>query len=298
VAGFSGWPAAFPLVVFSLFLSALYLLKKRLDPEGSPLPWLAIAGTQVFLRFSTQFLADPLALALLAFGVVRLLGRNGKASTLLFLAAVSVKPTLLPWILFFRSAFPEKRSFDIRVLIREGFFALCVLVPFVAWAVSLKVFGITSPMHEGGLLAIGTDWGILTDPKFYSKFFVWTVFKGVGIPLVGLALYGVYRFRDDPLIRKLGVWSLGIIPYWFLIRRLNFVHDYYSLSFYLPIALLGGLTASRLFSRPWVKLLLVVSIVQAVGLFIQSGLATPRLPPSERPVFCGKEFRSESLMSH
>lgn len=291
ISALPSWPAAFPLLVFGFFLYSLFLLKERMDPEGSPFPWLAVAGTQAFFRFSTQFLADPLALALLSFGVVFFLGQRKNRAALLFLAAVSVKPTVLPSILFFRWAFTEDRS-----VLRNVLFAVFFVTPFFLWAVLLKFFQIPSPMHEGGLLAVGIDWGILLEPKFYSKFFVWVVFKGVGVPLVALAAYGSYRFRDDPVIRRLGIWSIGVIPYWFLVRRLNFIHDYYSLSFYLPIALLGALSASRLFSRSWVKILLGVSLVQALGIFIYSGIFTPHLPVSERPVFCGKEFRSESLM--
>jgi hypothetical protein len=62
------WPSLLPLLVFGLFLRGLVRFRERLAPESSNLVWFAVAATPVFLRFSTQFLADPFAVALLLFG--------------------------------------------------------------------------------------------------------------------------------------------------------------------------------------------------------------------------------------
>jgi hypothetical protein len=301
------WPSILPVLVFWLFLWALVRFRERFAPDSSHLVWIAVAATPVFLRFSTQFLADPFAVALLLVGAgVFLEGRRALAA-LVFMLAVSVKPTVLPSVLFFRWAFaPERDARKILPapfgpwLVREGSLAVAFATPFLAWTLSVKWLGIPSPMHAGGLLDVGSDWRILGEARFYSKFFVWTVFKGVGIPLAICALAGL-RYAADR-VRRLAAWSAGIFPYWLVVRHLNVIHDYYSLSFFLPIALLGAFGAEALAERKpvairYLRPLLLVGIFQGVGLFIQSGTHVAWHPPVEsRPIFCGKEMRGESLM--
>jgi hypothetical protein len=307
---FPEMPSIFPVAVYALFLWAVARLRRRLDPNGPVLVWLAVATAPVFLRFSTQFLPDPLAVALLAHGVASWLGRRRGSAAALFLAAVTVKPTVIFSLFFFLVAYSDwildsvgdyrKKA---KGLVKEGLRAVVFALPFVAWAISLRALAIPSPLHEGGLLAIGKDWGILLDPKFYSKFFVWTVFKGVGPILAAFVAYSAIRWRKgtDETLRLL-LWSAGIIPYWLVVRRLNVIHDYYSLSFFLPIALAGAMTVRDLLwnaspSAPWIlRGLLLASVLQGIGLFVRAGIDNPPLPVAGRPVFCGTEFRSESLM--
>jgi hypothetical protein len=303
-------PSIFPVVVFGVFLWAVARLRRRLDPNGPALVWLSVATAPVFLRFSTQFLPDPLAVALLAHGAASWIGRRRRVASLFFLVAVTVKPTVLFSLFFFLIAYSDwildsvgnyRKKF--RGVAKEGLRAVAFALPFIAWAISIRTLDIPSPMHEGGLLAIGKDWGILLDPKFYSKFFVWTVFKGVGPILAGFTVYSAICWRKgtDETLRLL-IWSAGIIPYWLVVRRLNVIHDYYSLSFFLPIALAGAMTVRDLlwnaFPRaPWIlRGVLLVSAVQGIGLFVRAGIDNPPLPVAVRPVFCGTEFRSESLM--
>jgi len=301
------WPSILPTLVFGLFLFALYRFRERIAPKSSPLPWFAVATAPVFLRFSTQFLADPLAVALLLLGAALFLGGKRAASLLLFLAAVSTKPTVLPSVLFFRWAFaPERkaRSFlppsPVKWLAREALIAVLLVAPFIAWTLSVKWLGVVSPLAEsGGILSLGSDWAILLEPGFYSKFLNWTIFKGVGFPLFLFAVYAIRSGEERAL--RMAAWSIGIIPYWLLVRRLNVVHDYYSLSFFVPIAILGALGAIRVLAvrstSAWVvRLFLFASIAQGTGLFLSSALAHPWRPVvSDRPIFCGTEFRSPSL---
>jgi hypothetical protein len=310
IHGLPEHPFVLPLGVYGLFLAGLFRLRKAFDPTGPIWGWAAVASAPVFLRFSSQFLPDPLAVAFLLHGAVFFLGRRKGIAGFFFLLAVSVKPTVLPSVFFFMIAFSDwilDPALDVKQktirLARAAVYCACFALPFVAWALSLRAFGIPSPMHEGGLLSIGEDWGILLDRKFYSKFFVWTVFKGVGPILAGFAVFAFFGWKDRPeKIRRLAIWAFGIVPYWLVVRRLNFIHDYYSLSFFLPIALLGALAADearRRLSPKWrilVPALLVASILQGVGLFVRSGLENPRRPVGTRPIFCGTEFRSETLM--
>ncbi|MBC7385314.1 MAG: hypothetical protein H7301_04005 [Cryobacterium sp.] len=320
VSLFPSWPALFPFVVFSLFLTALYRLRKTLDPEGGVLAWVAVAATPVFLRFSTQFLPDPFALVLLIFGVDAYLNRKWRISFFFFILACAVKPTVLPSILFFRWAFETERG-ELEIfpkrkwswMLGEARALAAFAAPFVLWSFFLKINKISSPLHEGGLLNFTSDFGILLDPKFYSKFLVWTVFKGIGPILAGLGIWFFIRRHlllekcpdkcsehHSGLIFRLSAWSLGIFPYWLIVRRLNFIHDYYSLSFFLPLALLGAFSAQRFLPRfrGIVTILLTVSILQGFGLFVQTALRTPHLKVEERPVFCGHEFRADALMMH
>ncbi len=301
------WPSILPVLVFGFFLFGLLRIRERLAPDSNILAWITVAATPVFLRFSTQFLSDPFTVALLLFGTGYFLEKRRALAALFFLFAVSVKPTVLPSILFFRWAFAEDRDprklfppGAVKWLAREAMMAVFFVAPFAAWSLAVKWLGIPSPMHEGGIMAIGADWGILTEYAFYSKFFNWTAFKGVGIPLFAFALYGGYRARksaptlESDRILRLAAWSVGIFPYWLLVRRLNVIHDYYSLSFFLPIAILGALAVpvGRI-----TRVILLASIAQGVGLMIASGMSLPRnVPVADRPVFCGKEFRSENLM--
>ena len=301
------WPSVLPVLVYGLFLYGLYRFRERLAPESPALGWIAVAAAPVFLRFSTQFLADPLAVALLLLGAGCFIDKRRVEAALFFLLAVSVKPTVLPSVLFFRWAFaPERNARELLPrpvlpwLVREAALALAFVGPFAVWSLSVRWLGIPSPMHEGGLLAVGKDWGILGTYSYYSKFFVWTVFKGVGIPLFALAVFGVFSewrklgSAEGDRILRLAAWSTGIFPYWLLIRRLNVIHDYYSLSFFLPIAILGALSAR---SNRLIRFLLLASVAQGAGLLIASGIALPRKAPvAERPVFCGIEFRSPNLM--
>lgn len=302
-------PSILPLLVFGLFLFGLARFRDRLAPESPWLPWVAVGAAPVFLRFSTQFLADPLAVALLLLGAGFFLENRRASSVLFFLLAVSVKPTVLPSVLFFRWAFASERAARslfpknaVRWFVREVAIALLLVVPFVTWTLSVKALGIPSPLNEsGGILSLGSDWAILGERTFYSKFFNWTVFKGVGIPLFCLAIYGALRMEDDRT-RRLATWSIGIVPYWLVVRRLNVIHDYYSLSFFVPIAILGACVAARLIEKhrgpAWgIRLFLYASIAQGVGLLAASGMTLPwKTRVDERPIFCGKEFRSENLM--
>jgi hypothetical protein len=305
IALFPNWPSILPTLVFGIFLIALYRLRKALAPETPFLPWLAVAAAPVFMRFSTQFLADPLALALLLFGAGFFLKQDRKVSFLFFLLAVSVKPTVLPSILFFRWAFePRRKARDLlperpsQWILREIGIALALVLPFVAWSLAVRSLGILSPLHEGGLLSFGSGWSLLLTRNFYSKFFVWTVFKGIGIPLFLFALYGC--FRPSERLLRLAAWSVGIIPYWILIRQLNIVHDYYSLSFFAPLALLGALTAAEMAQafpklRIAASIVLGISIAQGVILFVIHSGRTGRVAVENRPIFCGKEMRAEEL---
>jgi len=92
------------------------------------------------------------------------------------------------------------------------------------------------------------------------------------------------------------------VPYWLIVRHLNVIHDYYSLSFFVPIALLGGFGAEAIAERrpKWIgalRLLLLIGILQGIGLFVASGRRAAWRPPvGSRPIFCGKEMRGEALM--
>jgi hypothetical protein len=306
---FPSVPAVAPLLVFALFLWGLARLRRRLLPDGSELPWMAAAATPVFLRFSTQFLPDPLAVALLAHGAAVALGGRRGAAHALFLAAVSVKPTVLPSIAFFRialepgvldAALSAKRR--LAAAIWAGAASALYALPFALWALSLRWKGIPSPMHEGGLLAIGRDWNVLLTSRFYTRFLVWIVFKGAGPALVAIGLVALPSFRDWPRNRKLlALWSAGILPYWLLVRSLNIVHDYYSLSFLLPIALLCAHAADGWLARGGrprmlARAALAVAILHGVALFVKSGSSNPPRPVSDRPVFCGPEMRAEPLL--
>jgi len=302
------WPSVLPTFIYGLFLFGLFRLRARLSPTGSLFAWTAVAAAPVFLRFATQFLPDPLAVALLLLGAGLFLEGRRAPSLLLFLLAVSVKPTVLPSVLFFRWAFtPERDARKILPaplaswMVRETLIAFVLVGPFAAWSLAVKWLGIPSPMHEGGLLAVGQDWAILGTRAFYSKFFNWTVFKGVGFPLFLIALYGVFYARRSERILRLAAWSLGILPYWLLIRRLNVIHDYYSLSFFLPIALLGAVVADELMSEfpkstVYLRVLLAVSILQGTVVFALPELQLRAARVADRPVFCGPEFRSPNLM--
>jgi len=80
-----------------------------------------------------------------------------------------------------------------------------------------------------------------------------------------------------------------VIPFWILVRNANFVHDYYTLAFFLPLAAWGWKAWLKIASEKVTWVLLGVSIL--LGAASLAGLKEFPLSQGQlRPSFCDQEI--------
>ncbi len=275
---------------------------------------LCVGLCPIFLRYSIQHLPDLLATAFLVFGVNQLCKKKRKLANFLFILAVTTKflnlfavvPVLI-WEFFIR----------LRSGLREGLFRLVgsivwMILPFLVWLAILELFKIPNPFgvknglenrHSGEL-------GLLLSPVYWRRFITWVGLKGVGIVLFVFSLVRCWKMIKKKNWQSLeGVlffWSVGIVPYWLLVRQGNFVHDYYTLPFAFPIAVLGiiEILSYETWKNFRYALLLVhclIGVKNGIDLKPISLISSPvssRFKNEMRPHFCDHELASQYKMEY
>jgi hypothetical protein len=303
------FPAFIPLSVAAALFLAIYRLLAHagLDPRRRASAALAVALCPALSRFGIQFIPDPLAATFLLLGIDSILRKCRGQALGFFAVAVLTKAlmgTAVAAILAFDAFYDDRRRFkDLKTWLELGASFTLVLVPFVAWVVAIKVFGVTSVLEQGGLLEgfLLHGWNILFTRNFYAKYLLWVVIRGAGWTLT-LSAAAAFYYRKRPELRTrfvamLGIWFCGSFFHWFFIRQGNQVHDYYSLSFVIPLAMIGVLAIFSLNNKfRWAPALLLVSVANGIGSL--AGMK-PVAYPKElgRPYFCGSEMRPPSLMN-
>lgn len=312
--------AALPIAVFLLLVVGILWLQLQVNQKFKQkllaLTVLA-AYCPIFLRYSIQHLPDPLSTAFLTLGAASLASTSSGHPTakyfrilpwLFFLAAVTTKALaifavapILFWHFFLRG---EKSTNAMKanlvspkIYVRWGLTLVLLCLPFILWLVTIHELSVPNPFfvqkttqwlenrHTGSL-------GILLDFHFYLRAFTWIAIKGVGLILIGPAVYGlvkIYRARKfTDLEGLLFFWSLGIIPYWLLVRQANVIHDYYTLPFAVPLAVLG--TQRLLEFRPKWLVLALGSLHLIIGATSLTGMRiVPLQEGTDRPLRCEME---------
>jgi hypothetical protein len=308
IAAWPGFAALAPLLAYALLVAWVLRFSTQLfaDPRlRLALTW-SVALAPAFARFSIQFIPDVLATALLLASATLFLERKDRAALALLPLAVLAKALVfaaVPFLLYWRArertlsgeAPPSRIGSAARAL---GQSAL-VAAPFLAWVAAVRAFSESNVIHSQGMLRSYAleNWSLLLEPAFYARFVTWIWIKGAGWPLGALAIAAFFAkpVPGDRAASLLRAWCAGLVPYWLLVRQGNRVHDYYSLAFILPLAILGARQLLTLPPGPAAMIPLKGALLAAslaLGIHSLAGMSEIPLPPGQsRPVFCGSEIR-------
>jgi hypothetical protein len=279
---------AFLCLTFLLFQSVFSVWK----PADHLWATLAVGSSPILLRYSFQHIPDLLATTFLLAGLYWL---SQKKSLFLcvafFTLAVTTKALTLfavvPLVVWF-FLIQTRRIADPKAWFRAGIVGLIVSAPFLGWIVVIESLNIDSPFDFS---QIGTnrhsgDWSRLLTFDYLRRFFLWNFIKGIGLPLTAGFVVLFFRRRQGTLPGWLWLWGLFVVVYWLLVRQGNFVHDYYSLPFFFPLAVMG--TAGLQAKRGLLQLAAMASVlISSIGLLGMS--ETPVDPELGRPNFCSIE---------
>jgi 4-amino-4-deoxy-L-arabinose transferase-like glycosyltransferase len=264
--------------------------------------WLAlgsIGSAPIFLRYSVEHLPDLMATAFLCIGSLFIWKQKNRLAYSLFALAVTTKAltifAILPILIW--SFFIQDTKINLKSFFRFGAVILTITAPFAAWIIFITMNDIPNPFRLGSIVENrhSGSLNLLLDSGYWSRFITWNATKGVGIILFAAALFRITKFfinkksstdTDFNSIEGLmTVWSIGVFPYWILVRQGNYTHDYYTLPFALPLAILGTqqlLSVNLKFKLN--KILLGLAIITSIISFTKSG--TSRGTNQDRPMFC------------
>lgn len=151
---------------------------------------------------------------------------------------------------------------------RLWIYAVIVLVPCVAW------YGYSGELAQKtgvgyGVVSQGlfTDWDLILTWEFYNKLFFRQLaerhFTWIGfvVLLVGIALP-----RREPGERLFDFWALGVLVYFFLAAKLNYIHEYYQMPLTAPACVFMG----KVFARGWTNRRAVL-LPTLIGIILFSG---------------------------
>ena len=300
------FPAAAPLAIYLLLLGGIFRLSSHLmrEPKQRVLFVWLVALTPAFCRYSIQFVPDVLAAALLLGSVnFFLVARSRRGFALLSLAVLTkvlIFPAV-PFILYWRSL--ELENGSARISKRRAAFCAVVqstfvVLPFLAWVLIVGLSRANNVLQSQGMIHnyLLEGWGQLLEPGIYARFFTWIVVQGTGLVLFAFAAFSIFkRTQAGSNVRLLKLWILGLLPFWIFVRQGNRVHDYYSLSYILPLSVLGAraLVTGEGFglNRRVIKAALIGASL-ALGILSLAGQdPVPMGPGQIRPHFCGSEMR-------
>jgi 4-amino-4-deoxy-L-arabinose transferase-like glycosyltransferase len=277
--------AAAPTLLISLLCAfALWLWAKELGAD----PWvtfLGAASVPVFLRYSFQHIPDPMAvLFLIAGSWCGLKARRGWMIFFFMLACTTKFTAIFAVVMML--------AFLMRHEPVKAIGAVVVIAsPFLIYLLAVNQLGISSPFEFSSLTENrhSGSWRLLFSSDYWWRFVTWTVVKGIGIPLSVFSVIGVVRTlqqRRRPQL-MLVAWVMGLIPFWVFVRQGNFVHDYYFLIFFPPLALLGAWALSEV-KQTWFKATVFAPQI-AVGTHQVWMLEAVSGPSEPNPSFCGTE---------
>lgn len=259
---------------------------------------LAVMYSPIYLRYSIQHIPDLLAVTFLCLGALFLFRRSRYWAWGLFGLAVATKALtifavvpLLGWDVWTRYRKVSAKVWSLS-------FALPLVLlsfPFILWLVVIFASDLPNPFlwnngienrHSGSLT-------LLFKLSYWARFFTWVALKGVGVVLFGASLVRLVRvFRkgiERDLDGMLSSWSAGVLVYWLLVRQGNYVHDYYTLPFAAPIALLGAREILTLRKRELKYGLIGISILIGVFNLARTMPTASDDPTLGRPQFCDWE---------
>ncbi len=260
------------------------------------------------IKYSIQHLPDLLATAFLICGSALVLSNKRRLGLFLWMLSVTTKAltlfAIVPILVFV--IFYDQNSDQpfLKKLLNIALTLLCISFPFLLWVLWIQIHPVPSPFwvsnvienrHSGRLK-------LLIESAFYLRSVTWIGIKGVGLFLfLPFLAYGWSHLRATQksfkaslnpqklrLEKVLLFWSVGVVPYWLLVRQGNFVHDYYSLPFLIPIGILGILHLFRLKNKKIMICCVCLHFLLGITSFLS--LKTVELPPGQTQlIFCERE---------
>lgn len=259
--------------------------------------FLVLVSSPAFMRYFSQHLPDLFATFVLVAAWRALVLEKTKMALFLTVISASIKVlTLFPlaalWAGYLWLPWNSKKI-PTQFLRWLGVMVLAAL-PFVLWVEFLKARGIPNPFVFASMGANRHSgaWSLLWNPNYWARFVTWVFIKGAGLVISFFVVSRALRLWREKITvsveeQLLWFWVLSIIPYWILIRSGNFIHDYYFLPFFFPLALLGSWEWSRILNPGWRGAMALVILVLA---FAQPlSMDRHRKPGEEAPSFCGQE---------
>jgi hypothetical protein len=295
-------PWLLPLLSFFLLGVALFKLLEgaALRREQRALVAILALSAPALSRYSVQFLPDLFATALLTLGMAEWLAKRRWVSAALWALAVTTKVLVIfPIAAFFvaEGYLEWRRNRRFGALLGRGIFCALLCIPFLAWLYLLKTRGLPNPFRFGSVAENrhSGSWGLLASPGYWARFVTWIMIKGAGPVLFvcsWLKLRKLWpRVPESGLALCLISWTVGVLPYWLLVRQGNFVHDYYSLPFVVPFALCGAWALVNLAhtrAHRWAIGLGLMGLLWG-GVGTVSLQTVPVDPALGRPSFCQME---------
>lgn len=261
-------PAAAPTTLAFFLVLVIFCLVQLLESDRVRAQAISclVVFCPIFMRYTFQHIPEYISLLGLLLGVVFLLKNRFGLALFFFTLAVTAKALAIFAVAPILFAFLEANR---RPYAFARWAAACTLVsvPFLIWLWILHSQNIPNPffIKDTSSLRHTGAWGMLVSPVFYGRMWTWWVTAGVGLALfIGFLVSMTGALRNwrkiDPQTLLMVFWALGLIPYWILVRHGNFVHDYYFLPFFVPMAYLGARAILRIPMKPLRWLVILVSI--------------------------------------
>ena len=152
-------------------------------------------------------------------------------------------------------------------------FAITIFVTVGAWyyhshQIYLQ-YGLTFGIWEYGTDKWG-NWGLIATWEYWRQiwvehlgkmFFVWFAYP--------IFIFGLFQKRITENEKVFDYWLAGIIIYFIIVGRGNFVHDYYQLPFTIPAAVYLGKVYAKYFNKNNIYAYLALAAT-LIGIFISS----------------------------
>lgn len=283
------------LIAFLLLASAIFRLFK-MRPKGNWTAWevAAITLAPAFARYSFQHFPDLLATAFLAWAMIAILERRLALGAFILLLAVTTKGTTFfaaggIWLFALLQRSSRVRPSTI-IVWAMGW--VLFMLPFALWLYWIHSAGLPSPFHFSSFSENrhSGSWSLIFTGAYWQRVLTWLFVKGSGLPLACLWIYGV--LQRQRFTRWAVIWGGFVLPYWFLVRDGNSVHDYYSLPFVLPFAWMGVEALEQLPRRYRRPLLVLCVSLGFVTVFALRPIAPAPWTKLNRPFFCDAEKKS------
>ena len=250
-------PGLAPAIISILFASVVALIVKEWF-AADVLVWAAVVLAPIHVRYFSQHMPDVMSVLWTLCGLYFWLRLREKTAFVFWALAIATKAlavfpiaAIVAGDLMMTQVTPFG-PFAKRVWAQAWKFVLAC-VPFALWLWIVRDRSIPSPFHFSTTIAGVAQnrhsgaWSQLIEPTYWSHFVTWVIAKGVGIPLFAGVIFAFLGMRSKDasttctrLENCLWSWAFGLVPYWIFVRSGNYTHDYYTLQFSVPLALLGA----------------------------------------------------------
>lgn len=195
---------------------------------------------------ASRFIPDVMAMALALWGIHYFLSKKYNWAFLLLTLAVTSKALVIIPLFFLCGA---TLLFDSESRSSKGFFSLLAfgltIIPTLLWFYYLSHNHIENPFFVTDVNlaynAGGSNWAVLARSKYWSKVFQWYFYRGIGLSLLGLCLYGVFSKKIilSTRMKIVGLTALMFLPNVILLRSAQTTAPWYSFYFQIFFIIFG-----------------------------------------------------------